>query len=74
MRRTTTTMATKLLQNQTSNNNPKDGKEKNLKKHSIFISALSWKRFNVSSKKNKEKNLIKWTNRLPGRIDNKPEQ
>ncbi len=64
--------ATKILQNQTTNNNPKDTKEKSLKKHSIFISALSWKRFNVNSKKNKEKekNLIKWTNRLPGRIDN----
>ena len=62
--------ATKLLQNQTNNNPTKDTKDKSLKKHSIFISALSWKKFNVSSKKNKEKNLIKWTNRLPGRIDN----
>ncbi len=66
--------ATKLLQNQTTNNNPPKDKEKSLKKHSIFISALSWKRFNVSSKnktkEKSEKNLIKWTNRLPGRIDN----
>ena len=28
-------------------------KEKNLKKHSIFISALSWKKFNVNTKKKK---------------------
>lgn len=46
-------------------------KDKNLKKHSIFISTLSWKRFNVNTKRNKEKNLIKATNgRIPGRIDN----
>ncbi|KAK2146834.1 hypothetical protein LSH36_582g00020 [Paralvinella palmiformis] len=46
-------------------------KDKNLKKHSIFISTLSWKRFNVNTKRNKEKNLIKLSNgRIPGRIDN----
>ena len=44
-------------------------KEKNLKKHSIFISGLSWKRFTMSNKK-KEKNFLKLSNRLPGRIEN----
>ena len=45
-------------------------KEKNLKKHSIFISALSWKKFNVTSRKKKENNSninVKYTsNKLPG--------
>ena len=45
-------------------------KEKNMKKHSIFISTLSWKKFNSSSKK-KDKNFVKTSNqRIPGRIDN----
>ncbi len=47
-----------------------NAKEKNLKKHSIFISALSWKKFNVSTKKKEKNQFIKLTNRLPGRIDN----
>lgn len=44
-------------------------KDKNLKKHSIFISGLSWKKFTMSNKK-KEKNFLKLSNRLPGRIEN----
>jgi cyclin-dependent kinase 5 activator 1 len=53
-------------------NNAKNqnAKEKNLKKHSIFISALSWKKFNVSTKKKEKNQFIKLSNRLPGRIDN----
>ena len=46
-------------------------KDKNLKKHSIFISALSWKKFNLNTKKKEKNNIIKITNRpLPGKIDN----
>ena len=46
-------------------------KEKNLKKHSIFISTLSWKRFSVGSSKKKEnKNQhMKFSSRLPCRVD-----
>ena len=54
----------------TTTNNTKD-KEKSLKKHSIFISALSWKKFNSNAKK-KEKNTLRTSNsiRLPCKIDN----
>ncbi|XP_046374935.1 cyclin-dependent kinase 5 activator 1-like [Haliotis cracherodii] len=46
-------------------------KEKNLKRHSIFLSALSWKKFTVNSKK-KEKGLIKLSNTtfLASKFDN----
>lgn len=53
----------------TTSVNNNNSKEKNLKKHSIFISTLSWKKFNVTSKK-KDKNLNKFANRIPGKIDN----
>jgi cyclin-dependent kinase 5 activator 1 len=47
-------------------------KEKNMKKHSIFISTLSWKKFNVTGNKKKDKNFNTKTSsqRIPGRIDN----
>ncbi len=53
------------------NNNGSGGsaKDKNLKKHSIFLSTLSWKKLTVTSKK-KEKNMMKLTSRIPDRIDN----
>lgn len=41
-----------------TNNN---GKEKNFKRHSIFLSALSWKKFTVNPKK-KDKHVIKLSN------------
>lgn len=43
------------------NNNAGNSKDKSFKKHSIFLSALSWKKFTVNPKK-KEKNLMKLSN------------
>ncbi|CAG5120496.1 unnamed protein product [Candidula unifasciata] len=43
------------------NNNGTNGKDKNFKRHSIFLSALSWKKFTVNPKK-KEKTLMKLSN------------
>ena len=43
------------------NNAKNNQKDKNFKRHSIFLSALSWKKFTVNTKK-KEKNLIKVSN------------
>lgn len=47
-----------VLNNAKNQNQPKD---KNFKRQSIFLSALSWKKFTVNPKK-KEKNLIKVSN------------
>ncbi|KAK6166175.1 hypothetical protein SNE40_022934 [Patella caerulea] len=43
------------------NNVKNQAKEKNFKRHSIFLSALSWKKFTVNPKK-KDKNQIKVSN------------
>ncbi|BFY98648.1 hypothetical protein BsWGS_01688 [Bradybaena similaris] len=43
------------------NNNGTNGKDKNFKRHSIFLSALSWKKFTVNPKK-KDKSLMKLSN------------
>lgn len=56
--------------NNAANINNHATKDKNLKKHSIFISALSWKRFSVGSKKKEKNAFMKFTNKMPGRIDN----
>ncbi|XP_064647615.1 cyclin-dependent kinase 5 activator 1-like [Lineus longissimus] len=50
------------------NNARNQAKEKNFR-HSSFISGLSWRRFIVDKKK-KEKNFVKLTNKIPGKIDN----
>ncbi|XP_012936901.1 cyclin-dependent kinase 5 activator 1 [Aplysia californica] len=47
--------------NNNHNNNNGNGKEKSFKRHSIFLSALSWKKFTVNPKK-KDKNLMKLSN------------
>ncbi|XP_013387721.1 cyclin-dependent kinase 5 activator 1 [Lingula anatina] len=41
----------------------------NFKRHSIFLSSLSWKKFSVTGKK-KEKNFFKLTNKISGKVDN----
>lgn len=49
-------------------------KEKNFKRHSIFLSGLSWKKFTVNAGKKKDKNFLRFSNAsvrvLPGKIDN----
>jgi len=47
-------------------------RDKNFKRHSIFLSGLSWKKFTVNASKKKEKNFLRFTNAsvLPGKIDN----
>ena len=57
------------LRNQHLQQNAKE--KNNIKRSSLFISALSWKKFNVSTKK-KDKNFVKLSNtqRIPGKIDN----
>ncbi|CAH1789186.1 unnamed protein product [Owenia fusiformis] len=45
-------------------------KEKSFRKHSIFISGLSWKKFNVTNKKKDNKNFVKLTNRPLSKLDN----
>ncbi|OWF54881.1 cyclin-dependent kinase 5 activator 1-like [Mizuhopecten yessoensis] len=49
-------------------------KEKNFKRHSIFLSGLSWKKFTVNAGKKKDKNFLRFPNAsvrvLPGKIDN----
>jgi len=56
--------------NNARNQNLLNSKDKNLKKSSLFLSALSWKKLNLNNKK-KEKNTVK-TNpqKLPGKIEN----
>lgn len=53
-----------------NNRNLNQVKDKNFKKHSIFLSALSWKKFSVATKKKEKNNFIKLTNSIPSRIDN----
>lgn len=51
-----------VLNNKNNNNNNNNNtKEKSFKRHSIFLSALSWKKFTVNPKK-KDKNLMKLSN------------
>ena len=70
-KRTTTTTGTTTAAAKTETTNApttKDTKSGN-RKTSLFIGTLSWKKFNVSSRK-KEKNFAKFFSRFPGRIDN----
>lgn len=56
--------------NNARNQNLLNSKDKNLKKSSLFISGLSWKKLNINNKK-KEKNAIKPNpQKLPGKIEN----
>lgn len=53
-------------------NNQSQTKDKNYKRHTIFLSGLSWKKFTVNAGKKKEKNFLRLSNAsvLPGKIDN----
>ena len=50
----------------------KEAKDKSFKRHSIFLSGLSWKKFTVNGSKKKEKNLLRnsTVGCLPGKVDN----
>jgi len=61
--------------NNNNNNNNTSGKEKNFKRHSIFLSALSWKKFTVNPKKKEKHNMMKMSNSAflntgPAKFDN----
>lgn len=47
-------------------------KEKSFKRHTIFLSGLSWKKFTVNGSKKKEKNIFRHSavGCLPGKVDN----
>ena len=50
----------------------KDAKDKSFKRHTIFLSGLSWKKFTVNGSKKKDKNIFKHSavGCLPGKVDN----
>lgn len=50
----------------------KDTKEKSFKRHTIFLSGLSWKKLTVNGNKKKEKNIFRHSavGCLPGKVDN----
>jgi len=58
--------------NQTSFKDCKETKDKNFKRHTIFLSGLSWKKFTVNGNKKKEKNVLRNSTLpcLPGKVDN----
>ena len=59
-----------ILNNAKSQTNVKE-KDKNFKRHTIFLSGLSWKKFTVNANKKKENVFRKSTiGCLPGKIDN----
>jgi len=47
-------------------------KDKNFKRHTIFLSGLSWKKFTVNGNKKKDKNIFRNSavGCLPGKVDN----
>lgn len=47
-------------------------KDKNFKRHTIFLSGLSWKKFTVNATKKKDKNVFRNSavGVLPGKVDN----
>ncbi|KAL3832424.1 hypothetical protein ACJMK2_024068 [Sinanodonta woodiana] len=54
------------------NNVKNQTKDKNLKRHSIFLSGLSWRKFTVNASKKKEKNVLRNSHVgcLPAKLDN----
>lgn len=50
----------------------RDLKDKGFKRHTIFLSGLSWKKFTVNGNKKKEKNIFRNSavGCLPGKVDN----
>ncbi|KAK3103626.1 hypothetical protein FSP39_020623 [Pinctada imbricata] len=62
-----------MLNNARNNQNREvKEKDKNFKRHAIFLSGLSWRKFSVNGGKKKEKNFLRLSNAsiLPGKIDN----
>lgn len=53
-------------------NSNREAKDKSFKRHTIFLSGLSWKKFTVNGSKKKEKNLFRHSavGCLPGKVDN----
>ncbi|XP_052811595.1 cyclin-dependent kinase 5 activator 1-like [Mya arenaria] len=57
----------------TSHSSFREIKDKSFKRHTIFLSGLSWKKFTVNGSKKKEKNIFNRHSAvgvLPGKIDN----
>lgn len=54
------------------NNVKNQARDKNFKRHSIFLSGLSWKRFTTNTKKKEKNNFVRFTNNtfIPAKIDN----
>ena len=60
-----------ILNNAKTQTSIKDIKDKSYKRHSIFLSGLSWKKFTVNANKKKENVFRKSTiGCLPGKVDN----
>ena len=58
--------------NNAKNNSSVQAKDKSFKRHAIFLSGLTWRKFSVNGGKKKEKNFLRLSNAsiLPGKIDN----